>query len=254
MGNYNKVQSVDRAILILKCFSKRRKEMRLTEIADELNLNKSTVHGIMSTLKYHGLIDQDKETQKYRLGIYLMELGEIVLSSIEIRDIAHPIMEEVSKRLNETVHLSKIDHGELIYLDKVESSQSMRIFTNIGARMPAHCTGMGKAILAYTDKEEVDKLLPDDLDPITKYTITEKKELLLQLEDIRKKGYAIDNEESSIGLRCIAAPIFDYKGEVKYALSVSGPTVRITDKTTEGIIKIIMEAVKIISYKLGYKE
>ncbi len=254
MENYKRVQSIDRAVSILKCFSKQRKEMKLSEIADELSLNKSTVHGIISTLKYNGLIDQDEETQKYRLGLYLMKLGDTVASSIDIRDIAHPIIKEVSQQLNETVHLSKLDGDELIYLDKVESNQSMRIFTTIGSRMPAYCTGMGKAMLAYIDDEKINNLLPDALEPMTEYTITDKNELLKRLADIREKGYAMDNEENSIGLRCIAAPIFDHKGNAKYAISVSGPTVRMTDKRMENIISIIKDSARKISYKLGYEE
>ncbi|HCJ58459.1 MAG TPA: hypothetical protein DHV55_14680 [Clostridiaceae bacterium] len=130
----------------------------------------------------------------------------------------------------------------------------MRIFTTIGSRMPAYCTGMGKAMLAYIDDEKINNLLPDALEPMTEHTITDKNELLKRLADIREKGYAMDNEENSIGLRCIAAPIFDHKGNAKYAISVSGPTVRMTDKRMKNIISIIKDSARKISYKLGYEE
>lgn len=246
------MQSVDRAIQILKLFSEDRKEMKLTEIANELDLNKSTVYGILSTLKYHGLIDQDEKTQKYRLGLYLMRLGNLVANSIDVINIAHPIIEEVSHRLNETVHLSKLDRLEIVYLDKVESNQSVRISTAIGTRKPAYCTGMGKVLLAFSDLNEVEKSLPDKLQVFTPNTVIDKKVLLEELRDIKKIGYAIDREESEIGLMCIAAPIFDYNGEVKYALSVSGPTPRITGERLEKIINIAKDAARKISYKLGY--
>lgn len=246
------MQSVDRAIQILKLFSEDRKEMKLTEIANELDLNKSTVYGILSTLKYHGLIDQDEKTQKYRLGLYLMRLGNLVANSIDVINIAHPIIEEVSHRLNETVHLSKLDRLEIVYLDKVESNQSIRISTAIGTRKPAYCTGMGKVLLAFSDLNEVEKSLPDKLQAFTPNTVIDKKVLLEELRDIKKIGYAIDREESEIGLMCIAAPIFDYNGEVKYALSVSGPTPRITGERLEKIINIAKDAARKISYKLGY--
>ena len=246
------MQSVDRAIQILKLFSEDRKEMKLTEIANELGLNKSTVYGILSTLKYHGLIDQDEKTQKYRLGLYLMRLGNLVANSIDVINIAHPIIEEVSHRLNETVHLSKLDRLEIVYLDKVESNQSIRISTAIGTRKPAYCTGMGKVLLAFSDLNEVEKSLPDKLQAFTPNTVIDKKVLLEELRDIKKIGYAIDREESEIGLMCIAAPIFDYNGEVKYALSVSGPTPRITEERLEKIINIAKDAARKISYKLGY--
>lgn len=254
MDDYRRIQSIDRAILILKCFTENRKEMKLSEIAYELDLNKSTVHGIISTLKYHGLIEQDEETQKYRLGMYIVELGNLVLNSIDIRKIAYPIIRDVSKQLNETVHLSKLDGSELVYLDKVESNQSMRIFTFVGSRMPIYCTGMGKAMLAYKNDDIINKFLPEILKPMTRNTITDKKELLKQLKTIRERGYAMDNEENSDGLRCIAAPIFDHNGEVRYSISVSGPTVRITEDKTENVAKIIKESAKEISYRLGYKK
>lgn len=252
MNNFKKIQSIDRAALILKCFSEKRKEMKLTDIADELDLNKSTTHGIITTLKYHGLIDQDEETQKYRLGLYLIRLGNLVSNSIDIIDIAHPIIDEVSRNLDETVHLSKLDHNQLIYIDKVESNQSMRIFTTIGSRMPAYCTGMGKALLAFSDLDKIDELLPEVFDAITPNTIIDRKVLLEEFKSIRENGYSIDNEESDIGLRCVAAPIFDYDGNAKYALSVSGPTVRMTEERIETIAKVVKSAAKRISKKIGY--
>lgn len=252
MENFRRVRSIDRAVAILKCFSEKRKEMKLSDIADELDLNKSTVHGIISTLKYHGLIDQDEETQKYRLGLYLMELGNIVSSSMNIRDIAHPIIEDISNRFEETVHLSSLDRFDVVYIDKVESHQSMRIFTTIGSRMPAYCTGVGKAMLAYMDAETLNSLIPESMDAITPHTITDKEVFLKHLKDIRSKGYAVDNEESSIGLRCIAAPVFDQNGDPKYAISISGPTVRMTEERIEDIIRAIKDSARQISYRLGY--
>lgn len=253
MDNLKRVQSIDRAISILKLFSENRRDMKLTEIADELDLNKSTVHGIISTLKYHGLIDQDEQTQKYRLGLYLMRLGDLVSNSIDMIEVAHPIIDQVSKNLNETVHLSRLEQSELVYLDKVESNQSIRISTAIGSRMPAYCTGMGKSLLAFSDLDKLDELLPEELETLTPNTITDKTALIQELRDIRQRGFSIDNEESDIGLRCVAAPIFDYTGKAKYALSVSGPTVRITEERLETIIQVITEAAKRISFKLGYQ-
>ena len=252
MENLKRVQSIDRAISILKLFSEKRKEMKLTDIAEELDLNKSTVHGIISTLKYHGLIEQNEETQKYRLGVYLIKLGDLVSNSIDIIDIAHPIIDEVSQNLDETVHLSRLENNELIYMDKVESHQSIRIFTTIGSRMPAYCTGMGKALLAFSDLDKLDELLPEEFHAFTPNTITDKKILIEELYRIREKGYAIDNEESDMGLRCVAAPVFDHTGNAKYALSVSGPTIRMTEEKVEIIVKVVKDAAKKISQKLGY--
>ncbi|WFA08651.1 IclR family transcriptional regulator [Tissierella sp. Yu-01] len=254
MESKGRVQSIDRAVAILKCFSEKKRELKLSEIADKLDLNKSTVHGIITTLKYHGLIDQDDETQKYRLGLFLIELGDIVTNSLDVRAIATPIIEDVCNKLEETVHIGSLDDMEVIYIDKKESNQSMRIFTTIGARNPAHCTGLGKIMLAYMNEDYVAKRLQEELKQLTPNTITDKTKLIRELAKIKENGYAIDNEENNIGLICIAAPIFDFSGKVKYGISVSGPTIRMTDDKIRETMRVIKNAAKEVSYKLGYKE
>lgn len=249
-----RVQAIDRAVSIMKLFNEDRRELKLSEISDALDLNKSTVHGIISTLKYHGLIDQDEETQKYRLGLFNMSLGELVQKSLDIRDVTTPVVDKISSVLDETVHIGMLEDTEVVYINKKESNQSMRIFTTIGARNPAYCTGVGKVMLAYKNKDFLMEKLPEKFVELTPKTITEKSELIDELVDIRNQGYAIDEEEFSMGLTCVAAPIFDYTGNVKYAISVSGPTIRMTvEKINESIV-ILKKAAKEISYKLGYKE
>lgn len=248
-----KVQAIDRAIRILKLFSEERKELKLTEISEELDLNKSTVHGIISTLKFHGLIDQDEESQKYKLGLYLMELGERVANSLDIIGISHSIIDELCTTMEETVHLATLDGEEVVYIDKKESNQSIRIISAIGARNPAYCTGVGKAMLAFKDLDDIYKSLPDELAQLTPNTITDKEELLKELEKIKTQGYALDNEENSVGLTCVAAPIFDSTGKAVYAISISGPTIRMNYKQIEKAKEMVIEGTKKISRELGYK-
>lgn len=254
MDSKGRVQSIDRAVGIMKLFNEDRRELKLSEISDYLDLNKSTVHGIISTLKYHGLIDQDEETQKYRLGLFNMSLGELVQKSLDIRDITTPVIEKVSQILDETVHIGTLDEMDVVYIDKKESNQSMRIFTNIGARNPAYCTGVGKAMLAYKDEDLIRKMLPEKLEALTPKTITDKSRLTNELAKIREQGYSFDDEENNIGLTCVAAPIFDYSRKAKYGISVSGPTIRMTNEKIEEAIEVVKAAAKEISYKLGYKE
>ncbi len=253
MERTGRVQSIERAIAIIKLFNENRLEMKLSDIAEELDLNKSTVHGIISTLKYHGIIDQDEETQKYRLGLYNMVLGEMVQKSLNIRNITTPIIDRVSAQLNETIHIATLEDNEVVYINKKESTQSMRIYTQIGARNPAHCTGVGKAMLAYNDLDTLKNTLPEKLDSLTPYTITDKADLIKELIKIRQQEYSIDNEENSIGLTCVAAPIFDHKGVAKYGISISGPTVRMTEEKIQESIRVIKDAAEEISHKLGYK-
>jgi len=249
-----RVQAIDRAVMILRLFSDERRELKLTDIAEELDLNKSTVHGIISTLKYHGLIDQNEDTQKYRLGLYLMELGDRVSHSLDIIEISSPIIKDLCSQVEETVHLGTLDGDEVVYIDKKESNQSMRIFSAIGARNPAHCTGVGKAMLAYRDMDKLEELLPDELVKLTPHTITDKKELIKELSQIREQGYALDNEENTVGLTCVAAPIFDKNGEAKYAISISGPTIRMNYKQIEKAKELVMDSTRRISRQLGYKD
>lgn len=254
MERHGRVQAIDRAVMILKCFSEKRQELRLSDIADELDLNRSTAHGIISTLKYHGLIDQDEITQKYRLGLFLMELGNIINNSLDIRSISAPIIEEVCNEIEETVHIGALDNHEIIYIDKMESTQSMRIFTTIGARNPAYSTGVGKVMLAYLDEEQLLDALPESLEKFTEKTITDKDKLMHELAKVREKGYSMDNEENIAGLTCVAAPIFDQFGKVKYGISISGPTIRMTEEKIVKAIDLVKKAAEQISKELGFKE
>lgn len=253
MERVGRIQAIDRAVMILKLFSEKRRELRLSDIASELGLNKSTVHGIVNTLKYHDLIDQDEETQKYRLGLALLELGSIVKNSMDVREIAELIIKDICERVQETVHLGTLDKLEVVYIDKQESNQSMRIFTNVGARKPAYCTAIGKAMLAYLPSDVLMELLPEEIPRFTSKTKGTKSELIEELARIREKGYAFDDEEYNEGLKCVGAPIFDHSGNAKYGISVSGPAIRMTEDKINEAIEIVTAAAKEISQRLGYK-
>ncbi len=254
MDVLGKVLSVDKALIIIKLLAEKGRDMKLTEISEELDINKGTLHGLISTLKFHGFIDQDGKTQKYRLGLYLIELGDIASKSLDIIQITSPIIEEVSNRLQETVHIAKLDNFDVVYVDKKESKQSMRIYTSIGSRNPAYCTGVGKAMLAYLDEDTLNMLLPEKVEKFTPNTVTDKEEFIKRLRLIKEKGYALDNEEFSIGLKCVAAPIFNHEGKAIYGLSVSGPSVRMTEEKIQESIKLIKLAAEKISHKIGYKK
>lgn len=250
-----KVLSVDKALLIVKLLAEKGRDMKLTEIAEELDINKSTLHGLISTLKFHGFVDQDAKTQMYRPGLYLIDLGDIAARSLDIIRISLPIIETVRDRLQETVHIAKLhnDNMDVIYVNKKESKQSMRIFTSIGATNPSYCTGVGKVLLAYLDENALERLLQRDFECYTPKTITDKEEFVRNLAACRRDGYAVDDEEYSIGLRCVAAPIFDHAGRAVYGISISGPTVRMTEEKMQSCITTICEAADNISRKIGYK-
>jgi DNA-binding IclR family transcriptional regulator len=158
-------------------------------------------------------------------------------------------------RFQETVHLVIADGLDVVYIDKRESLQSMRIVSQVGLRLPAYCTGVGKAILAFIDEAELDRLLAGArLKSFTPHTITDKRMFKQHLQEVKRCGYALDNEEIIQGLRCVGAPIRDYSGKVVAALSVSGPSVRMGPARIEEIILATVQAAAEISHQLGYLE
>ena len=253
MKDTGRVQSIDRAVAILECFSENRCELKLSEIASRLDLNKSTVHGLLNTLKYHRFIDQDPETQRYRLGLRFLGFSDLVISSIDVGNIASPVIERVCEEIEETVHVAMLDGSDIVYIGKRECNKSIKTSTKIGARFPAYYTADGKIILCHMNREKVDELLPGKIKRLTPATITDKQELMKALAEMKEKGFAVDNEGVIQGLSCVAAPIINHTGEVKYSLSVTGPTVRMTEDKVREYAQIIKEATNEISYKIGYK-
>lgn len=253
MGSKGRIQAIDRSVSILNCFSKNKRELKLSEISDETNLNKSTVHGILSTLKYHGYINQDEKTQKYRLGLELLKYGELVLGAIDISTIAKPIICMMSRSLGETVHIGIMDGSEIVYVLKAESEDSIKISASIGSRSPLFLTADGRAILAHMNLEKAIIHIPEKMDKLTENTIIEREKFIDELKIIRKNGYAIDNEEIMEGIVCIAAPIFDYDGEARYGMSILGPASRLTGEKLQECLELILDKAKEISHNIGYK-
>jgi len=253
MKNSNRVQAIDRSVSVLECFSEKKRELKLSEMANMLDLNKSTVHGILSTLKYHGFIDQDEATLKYRLGIRFLEFGDVVANSMIITNVAYPVIEDVCGKIEETVNLAMLDGSDVVYIEKKECSKSIRITSKIGIRIPAHITADGKIILCYMEKDKLANILPHSIKKITPNTVTNKRKLMQILAEMKEKGYAIDHEEAIQGIICVAAPIFDHKGDVRYSLSTVGPAIRMTEDKIKELIIIMKEAAYEISCRIGYR-
>ncbi|MDN5351147.1 MAG: IclR family transcriptional regulator, regulon repressor [Clostridiales bacterium] len=252
MGNFGKVQSIERAAMILQCFSEKTPELKLTEIADYLDLNKSTIHGIINTMKDFGLIDQNEDNQKYRLGLKLVELGSLVLKNLDIREVANPVLKALCEEVNETIHLGVLDGYEIVYIDKMESTQSIRMFTTIGTRYLAYCSAIGKSILAYKALDDIERYLPPKLERFTEHSLTTVDAIIEELKRVKSRGYAFDMEEVVEGLRCIGAPIYNHEGKVVYSISISGPIGRMTDERMETLATKIKAAALEISKRIGY--
>ncbi len=246
------VRSVAKALMILDMLALAHREMSLGEIAKKLEAPKSTVHGLLSTLCECGYVEQSPLDGCYRLGVHLFELGMAVADNWDVRKIAAPYIERLLSEMQETVHLVVLDNGEVLYIDKRESNQSLRIVSKVGARLPAHCTGVGKVLLAYLPPAEVKKIIETKgLCKYTRNTITDPNLLEKELQKVRRQGYAIDNEEIMDGLRCVAAPIRDHKGDVCAAISISGPAVRLDEDRLPIAIDRVTKTADEISAALG---
>jgi len=256
-GSYssNSILVLEKTIRLLNRFDAGQLEWGVTELSLDLHINKSTVSKILSTLEAHRYLTQNPENRKYRLGLRFFEFGFLVADQMDLQKIAFPFMEELNKRVQETVHLVILDEFEIVYINKVESSQSLRIGTRVGGRLPAYCTGVGKVLLSGLSPEEMKKFLKKTpLKKLTPSTVTNPEKLKEALAQIRAQGYAMDNEEFSEGLVCVAAPIHNYSQRVIAAISISGPTNRMKEKNFEKLIFIIKSTAQVISKQLGFNQ
>jgi len=247
------IQSIDRALQVLELFSLEKPEWGITEISKALNIYKSNVHNVLTTLAEKGFVVKDSNTNKYKLGIKFFELGSIVIKNMDLRKIAHPYIEELSKEFNETVHLGILDKGRVVSIEGEESDKSLCSHIEIGKRTPLHCTAIGKAIMAYLSENEINFTIREKgLEKFTENTVTTKKELENEFKKIREQGFAVDNMEHEEGVQCVAGPIRDYTGKVIASMSISGPAFRINENDIPIIAKKVKEYCDCISEEMGY--
>jgi IclR family acetate operon transcriptional repressor len=256
--NQATVQAIERGCRILDHLSKGKQSYSIQDLSLDLNLPKPTIHRILSTLRQFGLVAQDEISKEYHLGFRLVELGYSVLYKIDLRKVAEPFISQLAALTQETVHLVILDQAEIVYLDKVEDfsgPKSLRMASKIGMRNYAHSCAVGKVLLAFLSDSERDEIMAQKgLPRMTKNTIVNLAQLNKCLADARAQGYAIDNEENEEGVRCIGAPVRNDRGKVIAAISISGPTVRMTKKRIHNELKTrVMKTALEISKKLGYK-
>ncbi len=248
-----RVQVVDRALAALDILANRSSECSLAELCIALGLHKSTVHRLMMVLEQHRLVDKNPETGRYRLGLKLFEFGSKAIAALDPRRHARPHLDRLQRELAETVFFCILDDGQVFYLDKVESQQSIRTACTVGSRAPAYCTAVGKAMLAELPDAEVSDIVRRwGLKAITANTITTAAALKAELKAVRSRGYAIDNEEKEQGLRCISAAVRGHSGKLFAAISVSGPAFRITKGRIPEIGHVVMRAANDLSVEFGY--
>ena len=247
------LKSVEKALQILEAFNISHPELSVSELEAMLSLPKVSIYRFLRVLLKRGFITQNPHTRKYRLGIKVFELGSVVLRNMELRRAAFPLIEQLSQRSGETVHLGVLDGNEVVSIEGTESGYSLRISLPIGKRVYLHSTGIGKAILAFLEDEEIEKIIKEKgLPRFMKNTITDPALLKKEIQLIRERGYAIDNEENEPGVHCVAAPILDSSQHVIASISISGPSVRITDERIPELADMVIKTSQKISKALGY--
>lgn len=247
------LKSLDRGLKALDILATH-ENVTITELAELLEVDKSTASRIMETLKQHDMVQNVANTKKYRMGFRILHLGEQLRRRLNILDIARPILRDVSNELQQSVHLCAYNKGMAYIIDQVVSSVPYSMSATIGMIEPMHSSSVGKCILAYRGKENIERLLENyEFTAYTPNTITDKETLLEELDKIRGRGYAIDEEEMFIGVRCIALPIFNYMNSVRYSIGISGPITLMTRENIDLYVKKLGSAGRKISHELGYR-
>jgi IclR family KDG regulon transcriptional repressor len=252
----NLVQTIERISSILDVLGKFPRGISVGELSEKVGLPRGSTHRLLSSLAYFDFVSQNKSTKEYHLGFKLVELGSLLINQIDFRNEARSFMQELAKKTGETIHLVVLDHNDALYIDKVTLNQNgLQMMSRVGLRMPIHCTAVGKILAAYLAEDELDRIINEnDLSRLTKNTITNVSLFKEHLKNVRACGYAIDDEENEKGIRCVAAPIRSANGEVLAALSISGPSIRLSVKAIQNSLKdqVCTTALN-ISKKIGFR-
>jgi IclR family transcriptional regulator, KDG regulon repressor len=248
------VPAVERAILILQLLGREPGGLTISEIAQKLSIPKSTVFTILTTLQEHHMVEREEGSGRFGLGMELFTLGSIVLESLNPRSAGREILKQLAEETHLTAHLGIIDRDEVVYIEKIESQARIKVSSRVGGRMGLHCTALGKAMLSAMPEAERHRLLQGmHFSRQTPNTIVSLPGLLEELQRVRERGYAVDDEENEPGIRCLAAPVYNHHGEVSYAISISGPLDQITPEKVDELAREVARAAGELSWRLGYR-
>jgi IclR family KDG regulon transcriptional repressor len=241
-----------KAIEVLEILANSKSGVGLNEIARSLNSGRSSVLRIIAALEEKGLVRRDADGRRYALTPRLLALGNAALDQLEWYDVSKPHLQNLSDLVGETCHLAVLDSGEVIYVAKTQPPDPIPLVARVGFRAAAYCTALGKVLLAALSDEQVRQYLAShELHANTPRTLTDPARLISELEQVRRQGFALDQEENRLGLRCVAAPIRNHRAEVLAAISVTAPAFRMTGRTQNTVIRQVQEAAVRISVDLG---
>ncbi|MCM2676219.1 IclR family transcriptional regulator [Alkalicoccobacillus plakortidis] len=248
------VQSVTRALSILNVLAEHPNGIKITTLASELELSKATVHRLLATLISSNYVRQDPDTERYKIGYQIVSLATHFLNHFDIIEVAKPHLTKLSNDINETVHLCIEDKGQALYIDKIESTQPIAMYSRIGTRAPMYCTAVGKVLLSGMSPTKYGEVVQEiQFNQVTTHTINSAESLATEIKLVKEQKYAIDEQEITEGVRCLAFPLYNFKGEIVASFSVSGPVNRITEQYLHDSLKEKMrETANTISRELGH--
>lgn len=247
-------QTVGHALDVLEQFHNNAGELGITELSKCLNLQKNKIFRLLATLEHHGYIEQDTATSCYRLGLKNLQLGQTFINQSGLLRHARPVLESLARRCQETSYVAILKDFDIIYLDSVETDHPVRVVTRVGKKLPFYCTAVGKVLAADMSEKNLQEFFKSaGFKQYTSCTINDPEELTRHLRSIAELGYAVDDEELDVGVKCVGAPIRDYTRRVVGAVSVSAPSVRFSsERMNTVLIPLIKDAAKELSSSLGY--
>jgi IclR family acetate operon transcriptional repressor len=247
------VQSVERTLDILEALVEFGGEVGLVEVSQAVALPLATVHRLLGTLIRRGYVKQNRDNRKYSLGFRALQMGNDMRMGFSLRLEARPFLRQLMQHSGESANLAVLDDGEVVYVDQAQSSRILRMFTQLGSRVPAHSSASGKAMLAFAAHETVDGIIRRyGLMRQTPHTITDTGDFMHELERVRAQGYAIDDQEQEDGVRCVAVPVRGGSGQVIASLSISGPATRLSDEQMHDLVDDIVDCGEKLSRRLGH--
>lgn len=244
----SEIQSLARGLKILDILAMAENSVGITELAQQLDMDKSSVSRLMQTLASYGFAEQDSSTRRYHLGPRILTLSQLMLKKMPLRDQVRPFLSRLVDQTGECAHLGILAQGQVLYVDQVESPATLRVNTGIGTLAPLHCTALGKVLLAFGNAP-----VPDTLSTFTTRTIIDHESLRVHLDQTRRQDYAVDDEEFSYGVRCVAVPVYDYAGKVIGAIGISGPAGRMSLERIPQLATMVREIGESLSNRLGFK-
>jgi len=241
------IQSLARGLKILELLSQAPDGASITELAVVLGVDKGSASRLVSTLARYGYAEKDEVTRRVMLGPQVVSLSRSFLTRLPLRDAAKPYLRQMMEQTGECAHLAVPAQGKVLYIDQVESPATLRVNAQVGTLNPLHCTALGKVLLAFG---EID--LPPTLYSYTPHTLTDPEALRQHLNEVRRLGYAVDDEEFDPGVRCIAVPVFDFRGKLVGSIGISGPSSRVTREQLPDLAATIIEIGKALSERMTF--